>query len=173
MLTLFLVIAAALVAALIFFFTYGRAETWQLVFGDPDLGHFDRAAPARAKTPNDALLCTPGLCDGVAVDAALPAYSLAPDRLIAAVDESMRGSGCIQRRVDDGSDPARARYVTWSSFMRFPDTNSFEAVELPEGGTGLVAYARAQLGRSDLGKNRERLQAITSGLPAPRTGEDR
>ena len=165
MLTFAIAILAVLLAAGLFFVGYGRAETWALIFGDPDLGHFDRAAPVRTDTPNDALLCTRGLCENVEVDTELPDFPGPPARLIEEIDAAMRASGEIYRRVDDGADPARVRYVTFSPLMRFPDTNSFEAVPLEETGrVGLVAYARAEIGRSDLGKNRQRLERIAAAL---------
>lgn len=166
MLTITFAVLVALGVALLFFITYGRAESWALVFGNPDLGSFDRAAPRRASHPNDALLCTPVLCDGVAVDVELPDYAGPPERLIAGIDEAMRASGEIYRRVDDTSDPSQARYVTWTPLMRFPDTSSFEAVPLDNGRVGLVAYGRAQIGYSDRGVNRRRLERILGRLHA-------
>ena len=160
MLTVTFAALVALGAALLFFATYGRAATWALMFGDPDLGSFDRSAPVRASRPNDALMCTPGLCDGVDVDVELPDYAGPPERLIEGIDTAMRASGEILRRVDDTSDPTQARYVTWTPLMRFPDTSSFEAVPLDNGRVGLVAYGRAQIGYSDNGVNRRRLEKI-------------
>ena len=61
-------------------------------------------------------------------------------------------------RVDDGTNPAYARFVARSRLMRFPDTVDIEAVVLDDGRTGLRAYGRAQLGRSDRGVNRARLK---------------
>jgi len=159
-LTVVLVIAAIVAAAGLFLVIAGPARTWQMISGDPDLGWFDRAAPVRTGRPNDALLCTPGLCDGVKVDRELPDYAEPPEALIARIDEAMRTLASDVRRVDDASDPARARYVTRTPLMRFPDTNSFEAVTLENGRTGLVAYAAAQLGHSDGGNNRKRLEAV-------------
>jgi hypothetical protein len=164
MLTILFAVLVALGVFVLFFITYGRAESWALIFGNPDLGSFDRSAPMRASRPNDALLCTPGLCDGVAVDTGLPDYAGPPERLIAEIDEAMRASGEIYRRVDDTSDPARARYVTWTPLMRFPDTSSFEVVPLESGRVGLVAYGRAQIGYSDRGVNRRRLEKIAARL---------
>ena len=76
----------------------------------------------------------------------------------------LEGAAADIRRVDDGSDPARARYVTRTPLMKFPDTNTFEAVTLENGRTGLVAYAAAQLGYSDGGNNRKRLEAVMERL---------
>ncbi|GAB4355563.1 MAG: hypothetical protein Kow0026_14800 [Oricola sp.] len=166
MLTITFAVLVALGVAVLAFVAYGRADVWALIFGNPDLGAFDRLAPVRAPRPNDALLCTRGLCNGVTVDAVLPDYPGPPERLIVRIDEVMRMSGEIWRRVDDTSDPARARYVTWTPLMRFPDTSSFEAVPLENGRVGLVAYGRAQIGYSDGGVNRRRLQRIVDSLDA-------
>ena len=117
----FAVLALLVASAGLFFVVYGRAETWKLIAGDPDLGPFDRTSPARSPTPNDALLCTPGLCDGVTVDAPLTLYAEPPETLIAKIDAAIRTVSPYIERVDDGSDPARARYVTWSPTMRFPE----------------------------------------------------
>ncbi|MAZ18127.1 MAG: hypothetical protein CL535_17605 [Ahrensia sp.] len=161
----FAVVVAAIVAAAgLFLVIAGPARTWQMIAGNPDLGWFDRSAPARSERPNDALMCTPGLCDGVKVDRELPDYSDTPENLIGRIDEAMRAVAPYIRRVDDGGDPARARYITRTPLMRFPDTNSFEAVALENGQTGLVAYARAQLGYSDGGNNRKRLDAVIDRL---------
>ncbi|QKV17159.1 DUF1499 domain-containing protein [Oricola thermophila] len=166
MTTIFTAILVALAAAVFFFFAYGRAETWNLVFGNPDLGPFDRTEPQRARRPNDALLCTPGLCEGAVIDAELPDFAGPPERLIDEIDAAMRTSGEPVRRVDDTSNPTRARFVTWTPLMRFPDTASFEAVPLENGRVGLVAYGRAQIGYSDGGVNRRRLEGIVSVLNA-------
>ena len=44
--------------------------------------------------------------------------------------------------------------------MRFPDVIHLEARPMPDGRTGIMAYAAAQIGKSDLGKNRARLEAL-------------
>jgi len=164
MLVLALIIAAIVAAAGLVLIVMGPARTWQMMAGEPDLGWFDRSAPTRTGRPNDALFCTPGLCDGVKVDRDLPDYADPPEILIGRIDEALRAMASDVRRVDDGSDPARARYVTRTPLMRFPDTNSFEAVVLENGRTGLVAYAAAQLGYSDGGNNRKRLEAVVERL---------
>lgn len=164
MLIFALVVAAIVAAAGLFLVIVGPARTWQMMAGDPDLGWFDRSAPVRTGKPNDALMCTPGLCDGVELDRELPDYADSPEILIGKVEEALRAATSDVRRVDDGSDPARARYVTRTPLMKFPDTNSFEAVTLENGRTGLVAYAAAKLGYSDGGNNRKRLEAVIERL---------
>ncbi|WP_421857695.1 DUF1499 domain-containing protein [Oricola sp.] len=159
-----LVLAGILAALIAAFFAIGPANVWKRIAGDPDLGPFERSAPSRTGRPNDALMCTPGLCNGVEIDRELPGFDLEPEALIARIDTALKETGETAKRVDDGSNPARLRYVTWTARMGFPDTNSFEAVKLPDGGTGLVAYARAQLGYSDAGNNKRRLNGIVKAL---------
>ncbi len=164
-LAILLVAVFALAIAATAFVVIGREATWRRLAGDPDLGPFDLANPVRSTRPHDALLCSPGLCAGVRTDGALPIYDLPPAALIARLDQAViADTATIKQRVDDRIDPAALRYVTWTGTMRFPDTNQFLAVALPDGRTGLVAYARAQLGESDLGNNLKRLKRWTGTL---------
>ena len=150
-------IAVAVVAlAFVLFVAFGRENTWEVLAGPPDMGRYDFAAASRHETSNDALACSPGLCDGKA-DFELPVHAATPGEVMRAVDDAVLSSGALARRVDDRSDPAYARYVTHSPWMRFPDTTDIEAVELELGRTGLRAYARAQIGRRDFGANATRL----------------
>ncbi len=160
---LLLIVALAIVATGAFLLI-GREQTWQMVAGDPDLGPFDLAAPQRAGRPNDALLCSPGLCDGVKTDGELPVYAMTPEALIAALGTAIETQPERKERVDDGADRRALRYVTWTDTMRFPDTNQFLAVDLGDGTSGLVAYARAQVGYSDAGNNRARLTRWTGAI---------
>lgn len=139
------------------FFTIGPERIWALVAGNPDLGRYDFNTLKRRKTPNDALLCSPGLCAG-ASDGPLPVFDDSPEDVMKKINEKIASSGDLVRRVDDRTDPSYARYVTLTPLMRFPDTNDIEAVGMADGKTGLRAYARAQLGKGDGGVNRARLK---------------
>lgn len=145
-------------AAIAAFILIGRERSWELLAGLPDRGPHDFAANRRSPTPNDALACSPGLC-------ADPDFEIAPvdDAPAIAIERlSLRlvATDPLARRVDDRKDPTKARFVTYSPLMRFPDVIHLEARPLPDGRTGLMAYARAQLGSGDRGKNRERLEAL-------------
>ena len=69
-------------------------------------------------------------------------------------------------RVDDRSDPAQSRYVVRTSLMRFPDTIQFQAIDLDEGKSGLIAYGKSQIGAADHGTNIRRLAQLTRDLDA-------
>ncbi len=160
LITLVIVLAVASAA----FLLYGRQTQWAAIAGTSDIGPFDLTALTRSQSPNDALLCSPGLCEGLTVDSPLPVYDMAPDALIGALASAIEAQPDRKQRVDDGADAAGLRYITWTETMRFPDTSQFLAVDLGEGRTGLIAYARAQLGQSDIGHNRARLERWTSAI---------
>jgi uncharacterized protein (DUF1499 family) len=50
------------------------------------------------------------------------------------------------------------RYVQRSRVLRFPDTINVKVAALPGGGSTVLIYSRSQLGRSDLGVNRARIE---------------
>jgi hypothetical protein len=139
------------------FLAIGRERTWALLAGSPDLGRYEFSTLKRRKTPNDALMCSPGLCKG-ASDGPLPVFDEPPEEVMKKINRKIAASGKLVRRVDDGSDPSYARYVTFTPWMRFPDTTDIQAIRMADGHTGLRAYARAQLGSSDGGVNEARLK---------------
>lgn len=152
-------IAVAIIIAACTFVLFGRERTWTAFAGPADLGARDLARIERTQNPHDALICSQGLCDAVTVDKTLAVYDASPAELIAALDAA--GARVIEhlQRVDDRTDATRARYVARSNWMRFPDTVWLQAVTMEDGRTGLIAYARAQLGYSDLGANKARLES--------------
>ena len=139
---------------------YGRERMWERA-GPSDLGRVDFAALVRSPSPNDALAATPAL--GLDADVALPLYLATPDEVMAALDAAIAADG---GEVVEAT-PTLRRVVTRSRVMRFPDTNTVEAVPV-DGGTALRAYARATVGQSDFGANAARLRRWLGGLPLPR-----
>lgn len=156
--TIFLALVILVGAALAAFILIGRERTWELLAGSPDQGVHDFAANRRSPTPNDALACSPGLC--TTPDFEIPPFDDAPAIAIERLSQRLFNIDPLARRVDDRKDPARARFVTYSPLMRFPDVIHLEARAMPDGRTGIMAYAAAQLGGSDMGKNRLRLEAL-------------
>ncbi|MEM5494715.1 DUF1499 domain-containing protein [Hoeflea sp. AS16] len=140
------------------FILIGRERSWELVAGPPDRGQRDFSLNKRSTTPNDALACSPGLCEKP--DFEIPPVDDAPAIAIERLSQRLFTSDPLARRIDDRKDPAKARFVTYSPLMRFPDVIHLEARPMPDGRTGIMAYAAAQIGKSDLGKNRARLEAL-------------
>jgi uncharacterized protein (DUF1499 family) len=154
-------LAVLAIAALLFFVVIGRERTWEMVAGKPDRGPHDFAEARRSPTSNDALACSEGLC--AEPDFTIATFEESPEAVIERFAQRLLANDRLARRVDDGKDPSRARFVTHSPVMRFPDTIDLAAQKFPDGRTGVMAYARAQLGKKDLGKNRERLEALFAG----------
>ncbi len=158
-----LLIAAAIVVALIVvvgivFTVTGRERNWERIAGSPDRGRLDFSSLTRSPTGNDSLACSAGLRDDC--DIVLPSFPEPPEQLSQSLVERIQAVDPLARRVDDGSAPDHLRYVTYSPNMRFPDLINIEFVAMPDGSTGVQAYARAQLGSDDFGANRNRLTGI-------------
>lgn len=154
--------AITLVAAtLVVILLIGRERGWEMIAGSPDTGLRNFSTESRSPTANDALACSPGLCSE-------PDFEIAPlDETPAAAIERLAAqllaSDPLARRVDGNADPAKARFVTYSPQIRFPDMIHLEARTMQDGRTGVLAYARAQLGQADFGKNRTRLETLFEG----------
>jgi hypothetical protein len=155
-------VAGLLIAAALVFVGYGREKFWERVAGSPDRGRVHLMSVRRSSTANDAVASTAGL--RADADIVLPSYDESPATLMRRIAQNIETIDPLARRVDDGTDAAHLRYVTYSPGMRFPDLVSVEAFTMEDGRTGLIAYARAQLGRVDFGANQERLQLYLNGL---------
>lgn len=155
---LWTLVAVFAIASLLFFVVIGREKSWEMMAGSPDRGPYDFTTADRSPTANDALACTEGLCENP--DFAIAAFDDAPEIVIERLTQRLLSSDELARRVDDRSNPAKARFVTHSPIMRFPDMIHLEARPMPDGRTGVMAYAQAQVGTNDLGKNRARLEAL-------------
>ena len=156
-------IAAAIVLALtvlagIFFVVTGREKNWERIAGSPDRGRLDFANLKRSATANDAIACTDGLRDDC--DFTIPIYDEPQQQLSDRLAARIEAVDPLARRVDDGSAPDHLRYVTYSPNMRFPDLINIEIVPLQNGRQGILAHARAQLGRRGFSANRQRLESI-------------
>lgn len=143
----------ALVVATGAFLIYGPERTWAL-FAPADLGPVEFDSLVRRETPNDALAASSGLAEDADVE--LPTYEADAASVMDAVDRRIAELGDEAELV--AQSPTMRRFVTRSPVMRFPDTTVIEAVPMPEGRTGLRAYARASIGQSDLGANEARLR---------------
>ncbi|WP_169054320.1 DUF1499 domain-containing protein [Nitratireductor sp. XY-223] len=150
------IVAAIILCAALVFLVYGRERSWLLVAGSPDRGRLDLVEIRRSPTANDALACTGGLRGNC--DLELPALDAPPQAIADKLAGRIEAVDPLARRVDNGDDPTHLRYVTYSPTMRFPDLISIELVSMDDGRTGVIAYARAQLGRLDFGANLERLK---------------
>jgi uncharacterized protein (DUF1499 family) len=128
---------------------------WRLIFGNPDLGAVDFRTLLRRTQPNDALICPRDHCPHAAPDREPPAWPVAPEQLraiVSAVARAEPGTSPLEDRGD------QLRYLVRSRLFRFPDTVNVEIIGRPGGEATLALYSRSQIGRSDLGANRRRLE---------------
>ena len=153
--TVLLILAALAAAAVAAFLLAGPARVWR-VFGDPDLGPVVFETLQRRTTPNDALACRPQLC-AAAADIEAPVIPLTPAELFPIVSDAVSAESRLEQVAAD-PDQGTLRFVQRSPLMRFPDTIDVKLVPLAEGGTVVLLYSRSQLGREDMGVNRERIE---------------
>jgi len=130
-------------------------RVWQGLFGSPDLGPVDFGTLRRRRSPNDALACPHGFCPGAEPDFVPPVFPVPGERLrviVADIALSEPNMALVH------SDPAQDRYLVRTRLMRFPDTIVVQIIEIGKDRSTLAAYSRSQIGRSDLGVNRRRLE---------------
>ncbi|MEO0382170.1 MAG: DUF1499 domain-containing protein [Pseudomonadota bacterium] len=154
-------IVAVLVIAAATLFLVGPATLWERMAGNPDMGAQTLPTLERTGKPNDALL---GPEDALAIpsDAATPVFAVPPEELFETLVARVDIAEDI-RWVEQDSEGLYARGITTSPLMQFPDTNHIWVVPAgesePQNDSTLVLYSAAQLGQSDMGKNRERMDA--------------
>ncbi|MBV6658220.1 MAG: DUF1499 domain-containing protein [Devosiaceae bacterium] len=147
----------AILVAIIAFFLVGPERIWRTVAGDPDMGRLETSNIVRTGKPNDALLVPPFAAD-LPDTQTIGAYAVPPDELFSTLIGRIEATGAV-RWVERDTEGLYARALTFSPVMKFPDTNHIWVVATEDGGSALFLYAAAQLGQSDLGMNRKRLES--------------
>ena len=153
---IFLVAAVTVLAA--------RERVWALAFGPADLGPVDFSTLALKDSPNQFLMCPAGRCTATP-HAASPVFSVSEQALRTAII----GTWSTMPRtshVAGAADPASGeiRFVQYSRWLGFPDTVSVHTYAQNAGSSTLAVYSRSQVGRSDLGVNRQRIEAWLAAL---------
>lgn len=163
-----LVFAAAaifLVAAVIVL--AGRERIWLLAFGPADLGPVDFSTLALKDTPNQFLMCPSGRC-AASPHAPSPVFAVSEQDLRAAIIGSwpnMERTTLVAGTAEAAS--GEIRLVQYSKWLGFPDTISVHTYPVNANSSTLAIYSRSQVGRSDLGVNRRRIEAWLAALPVP------
>ena len=160
---------AALVAATATLFLIGPDRLWRTLAGDPDTGRIALEALECTGRPNDALIAPTGWApfepDGEPPVFDEPADQLF-DRLVAIMAEE---PGAVWAERDEAG--LYARLITFSPLLKFPDVNHVWVLPAEDGASSTLAlYAAAQLGHSDMGKNKERLEGWLARLTASQEG---
>ncbi len=149
----------------------GIDDVYARVFGPPDLGSVDFENLTRRDAPNDALACHPDICGDTPVDFTTPVYPIAGARLREIVRETALAQPRTQL-VYSARWEEEERFVTRSPLMRFPDTVVARVYGAGPGQSMLGLYSRSQIGRSDLGVNRARLQRWLDAIDARVAAEE-
>lgn len=116
----------------------------------------DPTTLARTGWPNDWLVCPPGACTATAA-AEAPVYAVPPERLY----KSWRAVLAAQPRVRIiGDDASRLLILAQdrTPVLGFVDTISIRVLPAAGSGSTFAAYSRSNIGLSDLGTNRKRLE---------------
>ena len=132
----------------------GPARIWN-VFGPADLGPVVFEQLERRATPNDALACPADLCKARS-DMLSPRFAVNAHTLRAAMEKILATEPNVTRVAADEATRTE-RYVQRSALLGFPDTIVVRYLEQPGERSTLAIYSRSQLGRSDLGANKERI----------------
>ena len=158
---LIIVVILAVLGAV--FILYGREKSWEALFGSPDLGPVTFAALTKTSRPNQALLCPPDVCKAAQPDMVPPVYAVAVDDL----RRSLRRIIDMEPRSERVAADATAhteRYLIRTNLMRFPDTIRVQFIDLGNNTSTIAIYAQAQIGYSDRGVNKARLQRWLQAL---------
>ena len=141
----------------------GPGAVWAL-FGSADLGPIELGTLTRRTTPNDALAAAPDLCPARS-DVLPPEFATDARALRAAFSIMLQSEDRVER-VAANDATLTDRYVQRSALMQYPDTVVAQFFDRPLGRSTLALYSRSQIGRSDLGVNRARLERWLGKLTA-------
>ncbi len=153
--TLIITILGLIVLAVAVVLAVGPERLWER-FGPADLGDVEFATLVRRDQPNDALACLPEYCEAK-IDIPAPVIAKPQADVFLAVQQALAGEPGLEQVAGDAA-AGTLRYVQRSKLMRFPDTISVQVMPASGGGSAVLLYSRSQLGKSDFGVNRARLE---------------
>jgi uncharacterized protein (DUF1499 family) len=168
--TVLAVVVAAFIAILAAFLIAGPERIWAL-FGPADLGPVNFETLKRRTSPNDSLACPPNICTAKS-DIAPPIFAVSAPELRKAFAKVIASEPRVEQVATDDSGFTQ-RYVQRTKIMRFPDTIAVRFIDLGDGRSTIALYSRSQLGESDFGVNRARierfLEKLSKEAPAVKT----
>ncbi|MAN64994.1 MAG: hypothetical protein CMI60_23920 [Parvibaculum sp.] len=115
------------------------------------------------RKPNQFLIAPEAHCQNAKPHATPKIFSVDPQTLEDAfADVALAEPRVTRKPADDG----QREFVQRSALMRFPDTITFEAIDLGDGTSTFAIYSRSKIGHSDLGVNRKRIESWLKKLDA-------
>ncbi len=122
----------------------------------------DFATLQPGKSPKSALACAPDLCPQATISR--PEFSLAASaERIAATLQTLEPTAQFQ--IEPSGD-IRARYVAVTRLMRFRDDVDVLIRPVSPQQSRVAVYSRSRVGRSDLGANAARINALETSMRA-------
>ena len=148
-------------AVVLVFVLMGPERVWRL-FGEPDLGPVSFEQLERRASPNDALACPEDVCKAPAdIEAMLYPVTARDLRITFA---KVIASEPRVTTIDADATTLTDRYIQRTGRLGFPDTIVVQFFDRPDGRSTLAIYSRSQLGESDLGANKARIERWLSKL---------
>ncbi len=150
------VLFVVVVAAVLLFTPLGERPLAAL-FAVGDVESVDFAELKLTDKPNQFLMCPPGLCDADP-HADSPVFDVSVEQL----RERWREVLAVQPRVEllvEDEEGQQFDYVQRSARFRFPDIITVRFISVSSSQSTLAIYSRSIFGKSDLGVNRERIEA--------------
>lgn len=135
----------------------GIDDLWHTVVGAPDLGPVAFEVFARRTRPNDALACPERFCRNARPDIVSPVFPVPAEQLreiVAGVAREDPETQIVYSARWEDQD----RYVARTRLMRFPDTINVLVLPISADESTLALYSRSQIGYSDWGVNRKRIE---------------
>jgi len=115
------------------------------------------------RKPNQYLVAPEGLCANATAHRVAPEFAMDAQALEDAFADIALAEPRVTRK---SSDEGQRDFVQRSALMRFPDTITFEAIDLGDGKSTCAIYSRSSVGHSDLGVNKKRIDAWLQKLGA-------
>lgn len=140
----------------------GREQMLAMVFGPVELTIIDFSTLTRHARPNQYLMCPSDFC-AAKPDAVSPVY----EGPVATLRDRWSIMIARQPRVEQiavSADGLQYDFIQRSLVMRFPDTITVRFIPLNETQSTLAIYSRSHYGYSDLGVNRQRIEAWLKAL---------
>ncbi len=152
------IFAAALVALALAF----ALEACVTAPAPPTGPWLDFASLRPGKSPNSALACAQDVCPLASISR--PEFSF--DASVAQVADALQQLEPTAQFQTEPSGDIRARYVAVTRLMRFRDDVDVLIRPLSAERTRVAVYSRSRIGRSDLGANAARINALETRLRA-------
>ncbi len=150
------VVFVVVVAAVLLFTPLGERPLAAL-FAVGDVEAVDFAELKLTENPNQFLMCPPGSCD-TEPHAESPVFDVSVERLRERWREVVAAQPRVELLVED-EEGHQFEYVQRSARFRFPDIITVQFISVSSSQYTLAIYSRSIYGTSDLGVNRERIDA--------------